>query len=150
LATAIDKAEDKAAEKVKAGLLEKLPVFEYAGASEEIEDVSKTFDELRIEKAGDFPELDDGKRVSWSVEYGKITKGVSNPKGTSISKMKADIETSKEFLEALKMAKDKNPACKIKPRVTAQSKGIASYKGVFRLLKEAEASDIPLNHISAH
>ena len=66
------------------GYSEKLPVFEYAGATENIDDSSKTFDELRIEKAGDFPELEDGKRVSWTVEYGKITKTVPDPKGTSI------------------------------------------------------------------
>gem|GEM_PF-6082346 len=50
---AIDKAEDKAAEKAQQGLLEKLPVFDYAGASEDIADIAKTFDELRIEKATD-------------------------------------------------------------------------------------------------
>ena len=62
----------------------KPPVFAYAGALENISDVSMTFEELRIEKSGDFPELEDGKRVSWTVEYGKVTKAVSDPKGTSI------------------------------------------------------------------
>lgn len=120
---------------------EKPPVFAYAGATETIGDTSMTFDELRIEKAGDFPELDDGKRVSWSVEYGKITKNVPDPKGTSIGKMKSDIESSKEFRDSLKRAKDKNPVCKIKPRVTAQSKGtVTAYKGVFPTLEEAEAA----------
>ena len=57
-----------------AAVNDKPPVFVYAGATENIEDTSMTFDELRIEKARDFPELDDGKRVSWTVEYGKITK----------------------------------------------------------------------------
>ena len=118
---------------------EKPPVFVYAGATENIDDTSMTFDELRIEKAHDFPELDDGKRVSWSVEYGKITKAVSDPKGTSISKMKSTIEMSKEFQDSLKRAKDKNPVCKVKPRVTAQSKG-TGYKGVFPTLEEAEAA----------
>jgi PRTRC genetic system protein A len=55
--------------------------------------------------------------------------------------MKTDIEASKEFTDSLKKAKDKNPACKIKPRVTAQSKGTDSaYRGVFHSIKEAEAS----------
>ena len=125
--------------KAEPNLEEKPPVFAYAGATETINDTSMTFDELRIEKAGDFPELDDGKRVSWTVEYGKITKSVADPKGTSIGKMKSDIEASKEFLDSLKKAKDKNPVCKVKPRVTAQSKGTAAeYKGIFATLEEAE------------
>lgn len=125
--------------KAEPNLEEKPPVFVYAGATETISDTSMTFDELRMEKAGDFPELDDGKRVSWTVEYGKITKSVADPKGTSIGKMKSDIEASKEFLDSLKKAKDKNPFCKVKPRVTAQSKGTAAeYKGVFVTLEEAE------------
>ena len=123
-------------------LEDKPPVFEYAGASANIEDASKTFDELRIEKAADFPELEDGKRVSWTVEYGKITKTVADPKGMSIGKMKSDIETSKEFEDSLKKrGADKNPTCKIKPRVTAQSKGTAvAYKGVFTNMEDALAS----------
>jgi len=148
LANAIGAAETKDAEKAKQSIYEKLPVFEYAGATENIEDSSQTFDELRIVKAVDFPELDDGKRVSWSVEYGKITKAVTDAKGTSIGKMKTDIEQSKEFLDALKKAKDKNPICKIKPRVTAQSKGAESaptpgnsgYKGVFTNMDEVDAA----------
>lgn len=117
-------------------------VFEYAGATENIDDSSKTFDELRIEKAVDFPELEDGKRVSWTVEYGKITKTVPDPKGTSIGKMKSDIETSKEFTDSLKKPRaDKNPVCKVKPRVTAQSKGTPNaYKGVFTNIGEADAA----------
>ena len=116
---------------------EKLPLFVYAGATENINDTSMTFDELRIEKSCDFPELDDGKRVSWTVEYGKISRVVADPKETSIGNMKDSIESSKEFLDSLKRAKDKNPVCKIKPCVTAQSKGTA-YKGVFTTLEKAE------------
>ena len=140
LEKAISTAENKEAETAQQSLMEKAPVFEYAGASENIEDTSKTFDELRIEKATDFPELDDGKRVSWTVEYGKITKTVADPKATSIGKIKSEIETSKEFIDALKKAKDKNPACKLKPKVTAQSKGTAAYKGVFTSLEDAESA----------
>jgi PRTRC genetic system protein A len=123
------------------GFADKPPVFEYAGATEIIDDASKTFDELRIEKSSDFPELEDGKRVSWTVEYGKITKTVADPKGMSVGKMKSDIETSKEFEDSLrKRGADKNPACKVKPRVTAQSKGTAvAYRGVFTNTEEAEA-----------
>jgi len=138
---AVNAAETKDAEKSQQSLMEKPPVFEYAGASEVIEDSAQTFDELRIEKAKDFPELEDGKRVSWTVEYGKSIKTVADPKGTSIAKMKSDIETSKDFLDSLKKAKDKNPVCKIKPKVTAQSKGtMSAYKGVYVNIDEAEAS----------
>lgn len=138
-ASATGNAPKSKTAKEEPNLEEKPPVFAYAGATETISDTSMTFDELRMEKAGDFPELDDGKRVSWTVEYGKITKSVADPKGTSIGKMKSDIEASKEFLDSLKKAKDKNPVCKVKPRVTAQSKGTAAeYKGIFATLEEAE------------
>jgi len=150
----------KAAEQPKAenstktenDLSEKPPVFEYAGATENIDDTSKTFDELRIEKATDFPELDDGKRVSWTVEYGKLTKTVADPKGTSIGKMKSDIEGSKEFADALKKrGADKNPSCKIKPRVTAQSKGTkaAAYRGVFTSMEDVTRADKVISIIPA-
>ena len=107
----------------------------------DITDPAQTFEELRIAKSDDFPELGEGKRVSWSVEYGKVTKAISDPKGTTIASVKSEIETSKAFLDNLKKAKDKNPDCLVKPKVTAQSKGIAAYKGVFASLEEARASD---------
>jgi len=142
LANAIDAAETKDAEKTAQSMYEKSPIFEFAGASEDISDSSMTFDELRIAKAVDFPELEDGKRVTWTVDYGKITKSVSDAKGTSIANMKTKIETSKEFIDGLKKSKDKNPVCKVKPRVTAQSKGTAkaSYKDVFKNIEDVEAA----------
>ena len=78
--------------------------------------------------------------MSWTVEYGKTVKAITDPKGTTIASVKSEIELSKPFLDNLKKAKDKNPDCLVKPRVTAQSKGIASYKGVFASLEEARAS----------
>ena len=75
------------------------------------------------------------------MEYCTITKAVSTPDKTVIWVLKKEIENSKQFLEALKKAKDKNPVCKVKPKITAQSKGIAGYKGVFATLAEADASD---------
>lgn len=144
------KQEETKPAKTEQSFEEKLPVFTYGGVTENISDTSKTFDELRIEKSADFPELEEGKRVSWSVEYGKITKNVPDPKGTTIGKIKSDIETSKEFLDSLKKAKDKNPVCKIKPRVTAQSKGAEStYKGVFTTLENAEKSGKAITLIPA-
>lgn len=135
----ISAAEEKDAETARDGLFSKPPVFAYAGVTEDVTDTSVTFDELRIEKSDDFPELDDGKRVSWTVEYGKITKTVPSPKKKTIAEMKSEIEASKEFLDSLKKAKDKSPTCKLVPKVTAQSKGrMPAYKGVFPSFDEAE------------
>lgn len=125
-------------------LFDKPPIFSYGGAKEEIKDASMTFEELRIAKADDFPELGEGKKVSWSVTYGKVSKLISDPKGTTIAGVKEEIEKSKAFLDALKKAakeKDRSPDCLVTPKVTAQSKGIASYKGVFATVEDAQASD---------
>ena len=150
--TAISNAEAKTAAKAVQSLYDKLPIFDFAAAKEDIEDTSQTFEDLRIAKAVDFPELEDGKRVTWSVEYGKTTKTVSDPKGMTIAKMKSDIEKSKEFMDSLKKAKDKNPVCKIKPRVTAQSKGVVStsgYKGVFANIDEVNAAGKAISYLPA-
>ena len=112
------------------GLFEKAPVFSYGSAKEAISDAGMTFEELRIAKADDFPELAEGKRVSWMVEYGKVVKAISDPKGTVIRSVKEEIEQSKAFLDGLKKAKDKCSDCLVKPKVTAQSKGIAAYKAM--------------------
>ena len=53
----LERVETAEAEKVKTGLLNQPPMFEFAGAKEEIADSSKTFEALRKEKAEDFPEL---------------------------------------------------------------------------------------------
>ena len=102
---ALAQANQKQAEKDKSGLVLKLPIFSYANAKEEIVDTSKTFDELRNEKAEDFPELDDATAVSWKMTYGTITKTVSTPKKTTIASLKKQIEESKEFMDCLKKAK---------------------------------------------
>ena len=133
--------EKKTAENTKKGLLEKLPVFYHKGVKEEIEDPSMTFEELRIRKSEDFTDLEEGKRVSWSVEYCGIRKEVKDPKGTTIISMKETIERSREFLEALKKTKEKNPCCYVKPKVEMKTKGNAAYKGKFGSLEEARASD---------
>ena len=128
--------EQKTAENTKQGLLEKPPVFYHKGVQEDIEDASMTFEDLRIRK------LEEGKRVSWSVEYCGIRKEVKDPKGTTIISMKEMIERSREFLDALKKTKDKNPCCYVKPKVEMKTKGnAATYKGKFGSLEEARASD---------
>ena len=121
-----------------------LPVFEYGAATEPIEDQNQTFDELRIAKAVDFPELEEEKNVTWTVTYGKIVKTVNNTdaKKKKVGEFKRTIESSKEFMDALKKAKDKNPRCVLKPSVRAQSKGksLSAYKGIYADIDEAEQS----------
>ena len=131
-------------EQDKRSIYAKPPIFEYGAISELIEDLEQTFEDLRVAKADDFPELEDGIRVSWDVTYGKVRKTVPTPKKTKIGELKKTIESSKDFTDALKKDKDKSPSCIVKPRVTAQSKGeklaLPAYKGVFTNLEDAEAS----------
>lgn len=134
--------EQKAVENAKQGLLEKAPVFMHKGVKEPIEDASMTFEDLRIRKSEDFADLEEGKYVSWSVEYCGIRKEIKDPKGTTIISVKETIERSREFLDALKKSKDKNPDCFVKPRVVMKTKGIAAaYKGQFANVDEARNSD---------
>lgn len=136
-----EQAPKQTASQAKKSLFDKPPVFSYGGAKEEIADAGMTFEELRIQKADDFPELEEGKSVSWRVQYGTAAKSISDPKGTTILQTKQEIERSKAFLDSLKKGKDKNPTCLVTPSVTAKSKGIAAYKGVFPSLETARASD---------
>ena len=125
-------------------LFDKPAVFSYGGAKEPIEDASMTFEELRIQKCEDFPELESGKSVSWRVKYGTVTKSVADPKADTVAKLKEEIERSKAFLDGLKKAKtdkDRNPDCLVSPVVIAKSKGIAAYAGVFPSVEAARASD---------
>lgn len=133
--------EAKTVENAKASLFEKKPVFCHKSAKEIIEDPTMTFEELRIRKSEDFLDLEEGKNVSWSVEYGTIRKDVKDPKGTTIISMKESIERSREFLDALKKAKDKNPDCIVRPKVTMKNKGTATYKGTFPTVEAARNSD---------
>lgn len=133
--------EQKTAENTRQGLLEKPPVFYHKGVKEDIEDTSMTFEELRIRKSEDFTDLEESKKVSWSVEYCGIRKEVKDPKGTTIASMKETIERSREFLDALKKNKEKDPRCYVKPKVEMKTKGNAAYKGKFGSLEEARASD---------
>lgn len=134
--------EQKTVENAKKSLLEKSPVFCHKSVKEPIEDPSMTFEELRIRKSEDFADLEEGKYVSWSVDYCGIRKEIKDPKGTTIISIKETIERSREFLEALKKAKDKNPDCLVKPKVVMKTKGVAaSYKGRFGSVGEARESD---------
>ena len=123
--------ETKAAEETKTGLLNKPPVFKYAGATEDITDLSQTFEAIRKAKAEDFPELEDGKRVSWKMDYCGVVKNVAQPTKTTIAEQKKLIEESKDFLTAIKRKKG-DFSCKVIPTVSAQNKGqMPVYKGIF-------------------
>lgn len=139
IAAAFEKTD---AENTKKNLLERPPVFCHKNVKEPIEDPSMTFEELRIRKCEDFADLEDVKYVSWSVEYCGIRREIKDPKATTIISIKETIERSREFLEALKKSKDKNPDCLVKPKVTMKTKGVAaSYKGRFGSVEEARESD---------
>ena len=144
LAAAMEKQEQQS-------IYAKPPIFEHGVVKEPIENLEQTFEDLRIAKAEDFPELEDGIRVSWNVAYGKISKSVPTPKKTKIGEFKKSIETSKEFMDALKKDKNKSPDCIIKPRINAQSKGdtMPSYKGVFTNLEDAEKADKVISIVPA-
>ena len=98
--------EQKTAENTKKGLLEKPPVFYHKGVKEEIEDASMTFEELRIRKSEDFTDLEEGKRVSWSVEYCGIRKEIKDPRinpMTSVVTVEVapDLKTCKAYISVL-------------------------------------------------
>ena len=84
--------EQKAVENAKQGLLEKAPVFVHKGVKEPIEDASMTFEELRIRKSEDFADLEEGKYVSWSVEYCGIRKEIKDPIAANITAATAIVD----------------------------------------------------------
>ena len=124
-------------------LAAKPAIFSYAKVKENIEDRDSTFEDLRQKYEADFPELSDSKTISWTVNYGKTTKSVSNPGSDKVYDIKTEIENSKAFKEALKKAKtdaDKNPECIVKLFKKAQTKGEA-LSGIKELcLTKAEAA----------
>ena len=85
-------------------LAAKPAIFSYAKVKENIEDRDSTFEDLRQKYEADFPELSDSKTISWTVNYGKTTKSVSNPSSDKVYDIKDEIENSKAFKEALKKA----------------------------------------------
>ena len=124
-------------------LAAKPAIFSYAKVKENIADRDSTFEDLRQKYEADFPELSDPKTISWTVNYGKTTKSVSNPGSDKVYDIKAEIENSKVFKEALKKAKtdaEKNPECIVKLFKKAQTKGEA-LSGIKELcLTKAEAA----------
>lgn len=135
--------ERKAAEPIFA----QLPVFSYNGTEEPIEDIEQTFEDLRLAKADDFPEFDEVQNLKWTVTYGKITKTVAVPRKTKIGQLKREIESSKDFMSALKKAADKHPKCMVKPVISMQKKGESMYKGAFLYLSDARSSQKTISFI---
>ena len=141
------------ADAMLAKLAGKQPVFEYGSITDEIEDPSLTFEQLRVKMSADCPELEARSHVSWTMSYAGIVERISSA-DASIYETKAKIEKSKKFKEALKKLKpkDKEPVCAIKPTVTAQKKGVLPfppYKGLFGSMDQAEQSDKAIAYIPA-
>lgn len=149
LMAAMDLQEQKNARQAVAPVFAQLPVFSYNGNQEPIENTEQTFEELRLAKADDFPEFDEAQSISWTVTYGKISKSVATPRKTKIGDLKREIESSKEFMDALKKATDKRPKCIVKPTVKMQKKGEGTYKGIFPRMAVARASDKTICFIPA-
>lgn len=148
LLAAINRQEEKNAQKAAEPIFAQLPVFSYNGTEEPIENIEQTFEELRLAKADDFPEFDEAQNLKWSVTYGKISKTVAIPRKTKIGQFKREIESSKDFLATLKKATDKHPKCLVKPVINMQKKGEASiYKGAFLYLEDARASQKTITFI---
>ena len=141
--TVMQNLEVQGEKRMLEALAAKPAIFSYAKVKENIADRDSTFEDLRQKYEADFPELSDPKTISWTVNYGKTTKSVSNPGSDKVYDIKAEIENSKAFKEALKKAKtdaDKNPECIVKLFKKAQTKGEA-LSGIKELcLTKAEAA----------
>lgn len=144
---------EDSADALLAKLAGKRPVFEYGSITDEIEDPSLTFEQLRVKMSADCPELEARSHVSWTMSYAGITERVSSA-DAGIYETKAKIEKGKKFKEALKKLKpkDKEPVCTVKPTVTAQKKGVLQfprYKGLFGSTEQAEQSNKAIAYIPA-
>ena len=143
-------AQSQQESRLAEALAAKPAFFSYGKVKETIEDREATFEDLRQKYETDFPELADGKLISWSVSYGKVTKQISNPASDKVYTVKAEIEKSKTFTDGLKKAKtdaEKNPECVVKLFKKAQSKGetvLPSYKDFCLTAKDAELSRKPI------
>lgn len=122
-------------------------VFSYGKAEDAITDRDMTFEDLRAKYETDFPELSEPKKVSWTVSYGKVSKSITSPGSVKVYDIKAEIESSKAFIDGIKKAKtdaEKSPKCLVKPKVTAQQKGeilkLPAYKDCCTDIEEAKKS----------
>lgn len=146
-ASALANAEEKETENAKSRLMDKLPIFVYKNAKEEIVDTSIVFDELRKQKREDFPDFDNKKSLSWKVTYGKISRMVEKPDETTIASVKRSIEDSKEFLEEIKKSKG-DLQCEVTAIVRLKDKGVmAAYKGLFETVEAAQRGDKAISYV---
>ena len=140
---ALNDAKNQQESRMLETLATKPAFFSYGKVKESIEDRESTFEDLRAKYETDFPELSDGKLITWSVNYGKVTKQINNPASDKVYTVKAEIEKSKAFTDGLKKAKtdaEKNPECVVKLFKKAQTKGEA-LSGIKELcLTKAEAA----------
>lgn len=140
---ALNDAKNQQESRMLETLATKPAFFSYSKVKESIEDRESTFEDLRAKYETDFPELSDGKLITWSVNYGKVTKQINNPASDKVYTVKAEIEKSKAFTDGLKKAKtdaEKNPECVVKLFKKAQTKGEA-LSGIKELcLTKAEAA----------
>ncbi len=90
-------------------------------------------------KEPDFLELEDSKRVSWTVQYGRVTKPISSPAKQKKLRRSKEIELSKEFLEGLKRQKDKRPRCFVKPTMAWKVKRYRLSKGDSLIPEDAQS-----------
>ena len=148
LSVALAKAKAQSDHRLVESCTNREAVFCYGKAKEPITDKGSTFEDLRQKYESDFPELDDSKKVEWTVSYGKETKTITNPGSDKVYDIKREIENSKKFLDGIKKAKsesDKKPECIVKPRIKAQSKGeilhLSSYKEFCFNENDASKSD---------
>ncbi len=83
-----------------------------------------TFEELRIRKSDDFTDLEEGKRVSWSVEYCGIAKEVKRPQGHHDHLHERDHRAfPRSFWKHSKKSKEKDPCCYVKPKGGDEDQG---------------------------
>ena len=140
---ALNDAKNQQESRMLETLATKPAFFSYGKVKESIEDGESTFEDRRAKYETDFPELSDGKLITWSVNYGKVTKQINNPASDKVYTVKAEIEKSKAFTDGLKKAKtdaEKNPECVVKLFKKAQTKGEA-LSGIKELcLTKAEAA----------
>ena len=98
---ALNAAQNQQESRMLETLAAKPAFFSYGKVKESIEDRETTFEDLRAKYETDFPELSDGKLISWSMNYGKVTKQINNPASDKVYTVKAEIEKSKAFIDGL-------------------------------------------------
>lgn len=148
---AVEQAKQDSEERLMENLTAQNPYFQFSKALKEITDPNTTFEDLRVQNAEEYPELDaKDKEVKWTVVYGSTTKSIADPE-KKVFEVKAQIEQSKDFLDRLKNAKkeaDKKPVCYIKATVSFQKKGTAAKTILlFPTLEDAIASEKEVTYV---